>query len=283
MNASKTTSTIDFLTSLLEARLRADHPEAFQWLWSFSNLSPEISSSKIKTAFSLAPRKLPKQDLIPSNEEIGQSLEIDDCWNLASWSVDQAGRSLLLLWHSQVVSHEALQRDMKLLFETGEVRELVCLYQLLPFLPSPQDYLFFATEAIRSNMRPVFISLAHGNSYPAEYLDENSFNQLILKAIFTAVSIVPIAGIVKRSNLALTNMLCDYAHERWAAKRPVCPELWFPVGCHLTTLAQQDLHKVVQEGEELSITAAQFALSSSTDLLSWISISKVYWQNQNTG
>ena len=55
-------------------------------------------------------------------------------------------------------------------------------------------------------------------------------------------------------------MLCDYAHERWAASRPVSPELWRCVGPHATGAALQDLEKVLKQGTEPERKAAALAL-----------------------
>ena len=44
---------------------------------------------------------------------------------------------------------------------------------------------------------------------------------MVLKALFVESTLHPIQGLDARANEALAHMLCDYAHERWAAGRPV--------------------------------------------------------------
>jgi hypothetical protein len=58
-------------------------------------------------------------------------------------------------------------------------------------------------------------------------------------------------------------MLCDYAHERWAAQRPVAAELWRCVGPHADAAAIDDLARVLGAGETLQRQAAALALSAA--------------------
>ncbi len=66
---------------------------------------------------------------------------------------------------------------------------------------------------------------------------------MILKAVFVGSPLDLIQGIDHRANPELARMLTAYAHERWAAKRPVIPELWRPVGRFADAEILADLEK----------------------------------------
>src|SRR5690606_5500529 len=86
------------------------------------------------------------------------------------------------------------------------------------------------------------------------------WNQMVLKCLFIGVPLWPIVGLDERINEALMRMLCDYAHERWAAGRDVSPELWRCVGPVADEKALDDLAKVLREGTELERQAAALSL-----------------------
>jgi hypothetical protein len=112
-------------------------------------------------------------------------------------------------------------------------------------------------------MRPIFEAVAHRNPYPVEEFDENSWNQLVLKAVFVESKLDRIQGLDARANPRLMRMLCNFAHERWAAGRSVSPELWRCVGPHADFDAVSDLSKVLNTGSDLERKAAALALAAS--------------------
>ena len=111
-------------------------------------------------------------------------------------------------------------------------------------------------------MQPIFEAVAHRNPFPQEQFDENAWNHMVLKALFVGSKLAPIQGLDSRSNPRLMRMLCDYAHERWAAGRPVTPELWRCVGPHADAAAIQDLANVLKAGNLVERQAAALALTA---------------------
>jgi hypothetical protein len=140
-------------------------------------------------------------------------------------------------------------------------------------------------------MRAVFEAVAHRNPYPKQQFSENRWNHMVLKALFVGSTLHPIQGLDQRANPPLARMLSDYAHERWAAGRPVSPELWRCVGPHADDESLADLQRVLATGDAIERQAAALALSTNTaararellaaapDLAAAIAGRKLSWQS----
>ncbi|WP_414568969.1 EboA family metabolite traffic protein [Nostoc sp. CCY 9925] len=250
------------------------------------------------TAFSAVPRYLGKQNLQLTSQDLEAAEEAIPGWNPGNWSVDQAGRTLLLLalpyddaeGYVRVSFGEAVPTLDKV-FSSADMGELVALYQSLPLLPHPELHRHRAAEGIRSNMSNVFQAIALRNPYPANYLDNAAWNQMVLKAVFVGSPLHLIWGLDRRANPELAKMLTDYAHERWAAKRSVTPELWRPVGKFADSAIIADLEKVLINGDiaeqqaaalacaESALPEAQVLLSHYPDLQSSIEQGNLTWNS----
>ncbi|MNL45074.1 hypothetical protein D3C87_1676890 [compost metagenome] len=64
------------------------------------------------------------------------------------------------------------------------------------------------------------------NPYPAQFLSEQAWNQLVLKAFFTEKDVSQIIGLKERMNENLSATLQDYIQERLAANRTVATEIY---------------------------------------------------------
>lgn len=181
--------------------------------------------------------------------------------HLTGWTRDQAARVLLLLARPR---DEGFLPALDRLFAAADLAELVCLYQALPLLPFPERHAARAAEGVRSNMLPVFRAIAIANSYPAEWLDEGAWNQMVVKAVFVGCELHGILGLDRRANPALARMLVDYACERRAAGRTVAPDLWRPVGPFADgERALQELRHALDDPDEAQQRAAALALAAS--------------------
>jgi hypothetical protein len=78
-------------------------------------------------------------------------------------------------------------------------------------------------------------------------------------------TLAPIQGLDERRNPTLAQILSDYAHERWAAGRPVTPELWRCLGPFAEGILLDDLERLASSKEEHERRAAALALSASPD------------------
>ena len=210
-------------------------------------------------AFGMIPRKTGKALLILSGDDLRSAADFVEGWNPSLWSVDQAARTLLVL-HLPAASATKYVATLDRLFAAGEVGELVALYQSLALFPHPEAHRLRAAEGIRSSIRPVFAAVSQHNPYPAAELDEGPFNQMVLKCLFVGLPLDPVVGLDRRANPSLARMLLDYAHERWAAKREVSPELWRPLAKFVDEAVLNDLRRVLRTGSDLERRAAALTL-----------------------
>lgn len=208
----------------------------------------------------LAPRRLGKADLDLNAAELAQADAARPGWRPAGWSVDGAARVLALLVHASPRPFAERFRDLR---RTADAAEMIALYRGLPLYPAPEALFFEAGEGLRSNIRAVFEAIAHDNPYPRDHFDEHRWNHMVLKALFVGSRLAPIVGLDARANAELARILREYAHERWAAGRPVTPELWRCVGPFAADAAALDDLARALCGGGAGARAACLALAAS--------------------
>jgi len=257
-----TTTSTSFLDALLKDRLPT---EQYDWLQSrLKLLNNEDSLRDIHITFGLIPRRLGREDLLVTSHESATAEALVQGWNLSGWSIDMTARVLLLCSIAQQTN-----RDFAALFksmcQTADLGESISLYRGTALYPQSDELDKQIGEGLRTNMRAVFEAIAHNNPYPASHFSELRWNHMVLKALFVDSTLHPIHGLDKRSNPELARILCDYAHERWAASRPVTPELWRCVGPHATGDMIDDLQRAAESKDLLEQQGAILALSSCPD------------------
>ena len=191
------------------------------WLTEKGSASP----IELMTAFVASPRFLTKK-IVNVDLELETALKDNiPGFSVTGWSLVRTAR-VWLLTQLDDSDKDAFVKNIETLFDTAEMNELVALYSALPLLAYPEQWLFRATDAVRSNMGFVFDAIALHNPYPARYFSELAWNQLVLKTIFNDKPVHFIAGLEERENKNLALILSDFAHERWAAGRSVAPNVW---------------------------------------------------------
>ena len=165
-----------------------------------------------------------------------------------NWNLDQVVRLAILT--------KLDEKQVDLLFETAEMQEAVALTKSLPYLANPSNFLLRATDAVRSNMGPVFDAIAFDNTYPRDYFSEAAWNQLVLKCIFNDKAIHQIIGLEERANAELAMTLSDFAHERWSAGRRVPSQVWRLIPRFMNETLQSDIEKLVQSENPSDVRAA---------------------------
>ncbi|TDE16672.1 EboA domain-containing protein [Dyadobacter psychrotolerans] len=203
---------------------------------------------ELMTAFVACPRFLSKK-IIEITPEQSWELNVEiPGFSVEGWSLVRLSR-VWLLTQLDSSEKETYVKNISTLFDTAEMNELVALYSALPLLSYPDEWLFRATDAVRSNMGFVFDAIALHNPYPGKYFSEQAWNQLVLKTIFNDKPIHFIESLESRLNENLAMILSDFAHERWAAGRSVAPQVWRLVSKFMNDMLVSDMEHLIKSGQ----------------------------------
>jgi hypothetical protein len=141
------------------------------------------------------------------------------------WTADDAARCVLLVGVAERMEPQAFAAAATECFERGDSREQQSWLRALSLMPEPERFRATAIDACRTNIVPLFESIACENPYPARYFPEPNFNQMVLKAMFNNIALARIVGLSDRSNVELTRMAAYSGADRRAAGRSVPPDI----------------------------------------------------------
>ena len=226
-------------------------------------LKNDLSDPALHTALGMVPRRLGKGELTLSDAGRARANAALDGWDPRGWSVADAARILLL--SGVPASGKSFAERFRALCQTADVAESIALYRGLPLYPDPAALEPQVGEGLRTNMRATFEAITHRNPYPRRHFDTHRWNHMVLKALFIDSRLGPIQGLDERANPELALIVCDFAHERWAAGRAVPFEIWRCVGPFAGGSVLEDLARVLSSGDALERSAAALALSASPD------------------
>lgn len=235
--------------------------QALSWLQQQKEkLGDPISVQRFNLTFTAIPRFMGRQ---PVRSDISKTaLSEGYFFFIHGFTLDKVVRLWWLL-QFPVTDKDAYVRVIEGLFDAADMNEQAALYTALPLLAWPEAWVFRTTEGIRSNIGPVQEAVMLYNNYPARYLEEPAWNQLVMKAFFTDKPIHDIVGLDERANQSLAAILTDYAHERWAAGRKVHPMLWRLVGPFIDESNFQDIQRAWHSEVNVEKEAAALACASS--------------------
>jgi hypothetical protein len=261
------TGTLPYVSTMLDLLerwiARSVTPDRLDWYRrAVQTVRDGARLSDLGRAIGLAPRTLGRGDLIVTDHERREADALRPGFDPTGLSIDQAARIGFVL--ASYKSDESFAQTVETLCRTADLQELLCYYRGLAVFPAPALLRARASEGLRSAIRPVFEAVAHRNPYPREMLDDAAWNQMVLKALFIGSTLFPIQGLDERANPELAEILIDYAHERWAAGRPVSLELWRCVGPFAGDRALQDMERVLATGAREERAAVLLALDASS-------------------
>ena len=254
----------EYLSDLCERELT----DAEQLKW-FRKKQQEVDSARaFFLSFGLIGRKIPRVPVVFESDQLEVFTQVNSGFDLQKWTLDDLCRLSLIL----SLDTENNKEYIATLIAAADMREQIIIYRSLPFLANPKDFVDLAIDGLRTNMVDVYDAIALDNNFPVQYFPDNAWNQMVLKAIFMERPIYRIQGLDDRTSQTLADILHDFVHERWSARRPVTPELWRLVRGYLTPEIFKDLKKVATEGEDLERAVALKALSESAyePALQWL-------------
>lgn len=209
--------------SIIQARVDS---ETLSWLQEKADLANgDEPFNKFIIAFSIVSRKVPKVETAASEKDIETIQAAIPNFSISKWSLKKLCR-IWLIMQIDAKDESLYISKIEELFRDADMNELATLYAALPILAYPEHWEKQCAVGIRSNIGYVLDAVIMDNPYPAKYLNEEAWNQLILKAIFTDKDMSRIIGLEERVNQNLVKALRDYADERNAAGRTINPKLW---------------------------------------------------------
>jgi len=234
-------------------------PETFEWLEEKARLIREgRDTTALSVSFAAVPRKTGRLIAEITGNEQKEISRLYPGFTVDHWPIDKLTRLWLLLQVDAVDARNYHDR-IESLFRDAEMNELAALYSFLPVFVYPEDWILRTAEGIRSNIGIVLEAIMYENPYPAGYLPEQAWNQLVLKAFFTDKDVNRIIGLDAKANKALASILIDYAHERQAAHRTVNPQLWRLVSKFIDQQNIHDIEKLFEDGHITERRAAVLA------------------------
>ena len=220
-------TSLAWFDSTLTYRLAAPAREWFAQ--SCERIAGGLDDASFAGLISLASRHAPRGRLLPDVEECARASELLPGWTPERWTTLECLRVALLLARPDLEG-EGTPRALEAVFEYADDGESCAMYKALAQLPGGERFRWRAGEGCRTNIVPVFESVACDTPYPARHFDDIAWNQLCIKAIFIGAPLWRVHGLDQRLSPELARIALDLAEERRSAGRPVQPELWLCLG-----------------------------------------------------
>lgn len=214
-----------------------------------SQLINDKAWSKFNVFFSLVSRFINDEVCNWDEHQLATLENIYPGFAQNTWNKQELARIQLMLSLDADISKNIIIS----FFETAEIKEQIALYKGLYLLDNAKDFTHQFTEGIRTNIVDVFDALAFANPFAKTYLNDDAWNQLILKCFFMDRPLYTVEGLDDRKNKDLADMLQDYVKERWAAGRNVPIEAWRIIEGYLRDDVKELITEKTFEGVEEKI------------------------------
>ncbi len=261
MNAGINSTIKELLTTIIERNLS---PETHTWLLDKAvHSSGKNNDYQLNIIFTSIPRKTGKEEVVVEEMDTKKLNELLPGFSIEHWTIDRLCRVWLLMQLESEHKENYISR-IENLFPSAEMNEQEALYSALPLVDYPEAWKLQCAVGIRSNIGTVLEAIMYHNPYPAAYLEEPAWNQLVVKAFFTGKNVNKIIGIDKRVNQNLANTLFDYVEERWSAHRTEDPQIWRLTGKFLDEPHFYMMERLFKEGDKKERQAASLACADSS-------------------
>lgn len=251
----------EWLAAVLADRLEGSgSTSGAEWFRKASAEVGESDASRFALLLSLCSRHAPRRALSPSAAELAEAARVLPGWNPERWTCLEAFRVSLVLQRQDLAEDQG--RDtIEEAFRFADEGEACALYKSLAHLPQAERFLWRAAEGCRTNIVPVFESVACDSPYPAQHFDEVAFRQLAIKAVFIGAPLWRVHGLDDRLDPELARMALDLVEERRSAGRDVQPELWLCLGAHAGERGLASLTEELRQGSDAGQRAALLGLA----------------------
>jgi hypothetical protein len=261
MDEQNVTSVRKLLALIIERNVSQ---ETYAWLLDKATQSANKDNNyQFNLTFTSIPRKTGKKEVAAEDADIKNINILIPGFTVQHWTIDKVSRVWLLM-NLETTDKDHYITRIENLFPQAEMNELVALYSALPVLAYPEAWILRCAEGIRSNIGTVLEAIMYYNPYPAAYLNEAAWNQLVMRAFFTDKNVNNIIGLDERTNQNLANILFDYVEERWAADRIVNPQIWRLVGKFMDDSHLYMLEQLFQNHNETEQQAAALTCRDSS-------------------
>ena len=245
-----------FLSTIIKQHVAID---GYHWLQERVVLiSDSNDATQLQICFAAIARKIEKKIVHLDAYQKEQLTNFLPGLFIEGWTLHRLCRLYILL-NLKEEDKEKYCVAIESLFVNAEMNERADLHAALPAFAYAKHWVKFCEEGIRSNIGVVLEAIMYNNPYPANYLEEAAWNQLVLKAFFTEKNINLIVGIDEKANAPLAATLIDYAQERWAANRAVNIQLWRLVAPFINDKNFAIIEKLYNSEDENTRLAAALA------------------------